>query len=195
MLAGIVARRARSSNSPARRVILLYLRMTRSRRRPRPHPSLLPVLALTLACLAPAAASASTLPDGFQETVVFSGLTEPTAVRFAPDGRVFVAEKSGIVKVFDGLERPDADDLRRPAHQRAQLLGPRPARPGARIPNFPTTPYVYVLYTLDAAIGGTPPRWGRSAAPATAARPRPARRPTAASSPAGSRACRRPATR
>ena len=27
-------------------------------------------------------------------------------------------------------------------------------------PNFPTTPYVYVLYTHDAAIGGTAPRWG-----------------------------------
>ena len=27
-------------------------------------------------------------------------------------------------------------------------------------PNFPTDPYVYVLYTYDAAIGGTAPRWG-----------------------------------
>ena len=27
-------------------------------------------------------------------------------------------------------------------------------------PNFPATPRVYVLYTYDAAIGGTPPRWG-----------------------------------
>ena len=27
-------------------------------------------------------------------------------------------------------------------------------------PNFPTNPYVYVLYTYDAAIGGTAPRWG-----------------------------------
>jgi len=48
-------------------------------------------------------ASASTLPQGFQETVVFSGLTQPTAVRFASDGRVFVAEKSGIIKLFPSL--------------------------------------------------------------------------------------------
>src|SRR6185436_20336423 len=27
-------------------------------------------------------------------------------------------------------------------------------------PNFPNNPYVYVLYTYDAAIGGTAPRWG-----------------------------------
>ena len=27
-------------------------------------------------------------------------------------------------------------------------------------PSFPTNPYVYALYTYDAAIGGTAPRWG-----------------------------------
>ena len=27
-------------------------------------------------------------------------------------------------------------------------------------PGFPTRPYVYLLYTYDAAIGGTAPRWG-----------------------------------
>ena len=27
-------------------------------------------------------------------------------------------------------------------------------------PNFPSSPYVYVLYALDAPIGGTAPRWG-----------------------------------
>ena len=34
---------------------------------------------------------------------MFSGLTNPTAVRFASDGRVFVAEKRGVIKVFDSL--------------------------------------------------------------------------------------------
>src|SRR5262249_16189907 len=40
-----------------------------------------------------ASASAGTLPTGFQETTAFSGLTNPTVVRFAPDGTVYVAEK------------------------------------------------------------------------------------------------------
>ena len=53
-------------------------------------------------------AEAATLPAGFSESVVFSGLTNPTAVRFAPDGRVFVAEKSGVIKVFDSLTDTDA---------------------------------------------------------------------------------------
>ena len=30
----------------------------------------------------------------------------------------------------------------------------------ALAPNFPTNPYVYVLYAHDAPIGGTPPTWG-----------------------------------
>ena len=87
--------------------------------------SLLGVLA---AYGAPASAA---VPANFQETIVFSGLTQPTAVQFAGDGRVFVAEKSGLIKVFDSLERHDADRLRRPADERPQLLGPRPARPRA----------------------------------------------------------------
>ena len=93
---------------------------------------------------------------------MFSGLVNPTVVRFASDGRVFVAEKSGLIKVFDNLTRHDADGLRRPAHQGPQLLGSRPARPGARTRTSRPMPYVYVLYTYDAAIGGTPPRWGTS---------------------------------
>ena len=40
-------------------------------------------------------ATAATLPTGFEERTVVSGLTSPTAVAWAPDGRMFVAEKAG----------------------------------------------------------------------------------------------------
>jgi glucose/arabinose dehydrogenase len=108
---------------------------------------------------APASAPAATYPIGFSEQTVFSGLTNPTAIRFASDGRVFVAEKSGLVKVFDSLSDPQPDvfaDLRTEVHNfwDRGLLGL------ALDPNFPANPYVYVLYTYDAAIGGTAPRWG-----------------------------------
>ena len=58
-----------------------------------------------LALTGPAAPDprAAVVTSGFQESVIFCGLTNPTAVRFASDGRVFVAEKSGLIKVFDGL--------------------------------------------------------------------------------------------
>ena len=99
------------------------------------------------------------LPAGFAEEVAFRGLTEPIAVRFAADGRIFVAEKSGLIKVFDGLDDQSPTvfaDLRTRVHNYWDrgLLGM------ALDPNFPAAPFVYVLYTYDAAIGGTAPRWG-----------------------------------
>jgi glucose/arabinose dehydrogenase/PKD repeat protein len=104
-------------------------------------------------------ATAQTLPAGFQDVPVVSGLTNPTAMAFSADGRVFVAEKSGLVKVFNGLADPSPDvfvDLRTKVHNfwDRGLLGL------ALHPDFPATPWVYVLYTHDAAIGGTAPTWG-----------------------------------
>jgi glucose/arabinose dehydrogenase len=118
------------------------------------------VIAASLGLLAPvSAAGGATLPPGFQEDVVVSGLVNPTVVRFSPDGRVFVAEKSGLVKVFDGLADPSPStyaDLRTKVHNfwDRGLLGM------ALDPQFPADPFVYVLYTHDAAIGATAPRWG-----------------------------------
>ena len=118
-------------------------------------------LAVTAAVAVPPtpAAEGATLPEGFQETTVFSGLTNPTVVRFASDGRVFVAEKSGLIKVFDNLSDTTPTvfaDLRTQVHNfwDRGLLGL------ALDPEFPTNPWVHVLYTHDAAIGGTAPLWG-----------------------------------
>jgi glucose/arabinose dehydrogenase len=86
-------------------------------------------------------AHAATLPAGFTESTVVSGLTNPTVLRFASDGRVFVAEKSGLIKVFDNLSDPTPTvfaDLRTNVHNfwDRGLLGM------ALHPNFPATPYV-----------------------------------------------------
>jgi glucose/arabinose dehydrogenase len=104
------------------------------------------------------AADASVLPSGFRDTVVLSGMTNPTVVQFAPDGRIFVGQKNGVVKVFSSLTdtspvtfadlSTEVDD-----YWDRGLLGL------ALDPSFPTRPYVYLLYTYDAAIGGTAPRW------------------------------------
>ncbi len=113
------------------------------------------VLALTL----PAAAGAVTLPAGFQETTAFSGLDQPMAVEFAANGRVFVAEKSGRIKVFDNLSDTTPTlfaDLRTQVHD----YWDRGVEGMVLDPNFPTRPYVYLYYVHDAAIGGTAPRWG-----------------------------------
>ena len=102
---------------------------------------------------------AATLPAGFSESIVLSGLTEPTAIRFSPDGRVFVAEKSGLIKVFANLSATTPTvfhDLRTNVHNfwDRGLMGLE------LHPNFPTVPSVYVLYTYNKDPNNSQvPRW------------------------------------
>src|SRR5262245_29781327 len=42
----------------------------------------------------------SALPNGFSETTVASNLSDPTAMEIAPDGRIFVAEQDGRLRVI-----------------------------------------------------------------------------------------------
>ena len=118
------------------------------------------IAAFVLAILIPSArADAVTLPSGFQETTAFSGLDQPMVAEFAADGRVFVAEKSGRIKVFDGLTDTTPTlfaDLRTQVHD----YWDRGVEGMVLDPAFPARPYVYVYYVRDAAIGGTAPRWG-----------------------------------
>jgi glucose/arabinose dehydrogenase/PKD repeat protein len=115
------------------------------------------LLAITVAWLTLAhPARAINLPPDFQEDTVFSGLTQPTAVSFSPDGRIFVAEKRGVIKMFTSLQDTTPDlvaDLRTDVHDYWDrgLLGM------ALDPAFPTKNVVYVLYAYDAPIGGTAP--------------------------------------
>jgi glucose/arabinose dehydrogenase len=117
------------------------------------------VVVMVASSIYPLRAAGQTLQPGFRQSAVITGLQQPTAVKFAGDGRVFVAEKSGLIKVFDNLADTTPTifaDLRTNVHNfwDRGLLGLE------LHPNFPTTPYVYVLYTLDAPIGGIAPRWG-----------------------------------
>lgn len=106
-----------------------------------------------------APAQAIRLPEGFAEEVVLRNLVAPTAFARASDGRVFVAEKSGLIKVFENLTSNTAvvfADLRTQVFnaEDAGLMGI------ALHPRFPGTPYVYVAYAFDAPRGGTAPLWG-----------------------------------
>jgi len=52
-------------------------------------------------------AAAATLPTGFNETPVATGLASPTAMQIAPDGRLFVCEQGGQLRVIkDGALLP-----------------------------------------------------------------------------------------
>ena len=127
-----------------------------------------------------AAPAGAAVPAGFTEVTAFSGLVDPTVVRFAPDGRVFVAEKRGTIQMYDSVADTTATqvaDLRTEVYNfwDRGLLGL------AIDPGFPTRPYLYALYTFDGAIGGTAPRWGSPDTDTTPVRRTPERRPTAAS--------------
>lgn len=104
-----------------------------------------------------ASSAAAAVPSGFSDDVVLDGLNVPTAAAFTDGGRVFIAEKSGIVKTFDNLTDTTATvtaDLRADVYDYWDrgLLGLTVH------PDYPAKPYLYVLYSLDRKPGGG--QWG-----------------------------------
>jgi len=101
------------------------------------------------------------VPSGFSDTAVWSGLTLPTAITFAPGGKVFVGEKGGIVKVFDSLSDTTPTQVV-DLHPQVQDYWDRGLLGLAVDPGFGTTGrnYIYVLYTHDHNPEGSPASWG-----------------------------------
>jgi glucose/arabinose dehydrogenase len=119
------------------------------------------VVALCLLAVVPSLAAGEDLPSGFQGEAVITGLEEPTNFRFAPGGRVFVAEKTGKILVFDGVDDATPQlfaDMRTEVYD----TGDRGILGLALDPSFPAKPYVYVLYTYDHILGdpAPAPKWG-----------------------------------
>jgi glucose/arabinose dehydrogenase len=107
------------------------------------------ILGACLLALAPARAAAASLPPGFSEGLVAAGLASPTAMQFAPDGRLFVCEKEGRLRIIKGgtlLPTPFVT-ITVDAEAERGLLGI------TFDPNFALTPWVYVYYTVPAATG------------------------------------------
>ena len=112
--------------------------------------------------------TASAFQSDFSDQVILSGLSLPTDVEFAPDGRVFVAEKSGLIQVFDSLGDPSAAvvmDLRTPTHTDTD----RGLLAIELDPNFAGNRRLYALHTYDRYPPGHPnasqpaPVWGNPA--------------------------------
>jgi glucose/arabinose dehydrogenase len=85
------------------------------------------------------------LPSGFAETRVATGLSSPTAMAFAPDGRLFVAQQGGELRVIRNgalLTQPFLTVSVNSSGERG-LLGV------AFDPNFATNSFVYVYYTTS----------------------------------------------
>ena len=88
--------------------------------------------------------SAATVPTGFTDSLVANGLTNPTAMALAPDGRIFVCEQGGALRVIKNgvlLPTPFLNLTVDSAGERG-LLGV------AFDPNFVSNQLVYVYYTV-----------------------------------------------
>ncbi len=87
--------------------------------------------------------SAATLPNGFNETLVANGLSSPTAMAFAPDGRLFICLQGGQLRVVKNGMLLATPFLTVPVNSSGErgLLGV------AFDPNFAANQFVYVYYT------------------------------------------------
>ena len=110
------------------------------------------LLASALSLAIAGAAPAIDLPSGFVDEIAAGGLDNPVAMAFASDGRIFVAERRGLVRVIDPagnlLPAPfiDLQDETGNAWDRGML--------GIALdPAFETNHRVYLLYTVDPVFG------------------------------------------
>jgi glucose/arabinose dehydrogenase len=87
-------------------------------------------------------------PTGFSRVKVGSTLTNPTVMAFAPDGRIFVAEQSGTLRVIknDALLATPFVSLTVNSNGERGLIGI------AFDPDFATNNFLYLYYTVN-----TPP--------------------------------------
>lgn len=102
------------------------------------------LLGLTVTIFSAGLCSAASLPNGFIEHRVAENLSQPTAMEFAPDGRLFICQQGGALRVVKNgalLTQPfvtltvDSDGER-------GLLGI------AFDPNFNANGYLYLYYTV-----------------------------------------------
>ena len=96
-----------------------------------------------LCLLVAVAGSGAVQAQAFEQTLVANGLSSPTAMAFAPDGRLFVAEQSGHLRVIRNgvLLAKDFVTLAVTSNSERGLLGI------AFDPQFSSNRYVYVYYT------------------------------------------------
>lgn len=101
------------------------------------------ILASALVLSTVSFARAATVPPGFTDSLVAAGLTNPTAMALAPDGRIFVCEQAGTLRVIKNgvlLPTPFLTVTVDSSGERG-LLGV------AFDPNFVSNQLVYIYYT------------------------------------------------
>jgi glucose/arabinose dehydrogenase len=109
--------------------------------------------------------SGATVPDGFKDEALLTGLNHPMAIVYAPNGNVFVAEKRGTVQFYTNSSDTTPTltaDLTTNVHNYWDrgLMGL------AVDPGYPAAGhnYIYVLYAYNHILGdpAPAPRWPAS---------------------------------
>jgi uncharacterized repeat protein (TIGR03806 family) len=94
----------------------------------------------------PRATGIAELPEGFSEKVVATGITGATAMTIAPDGRIFVCEQTGALRVVKDdklLDEPFVTVSVDSSWERGLI--------GVTLdPDFPKKPFVYLCYVAPA---------------------------------------------
>lgn len=95
-------------------------------------------------------ARAATLPAGFIDVVVAAGFTNVSSMAVAPDGRIFVCQQNGHVRVVkNGAVLPTSF-----ASIRTDTINERGLLGIALDPGFASNSFVYVHYTTNAPVVG-----------------------------------------
>lgn len=102
-------------------------------------------LLILMLAVSAAVACAQTFPANFSQVSVASGISNPTVMAFAPDGRIFVAQQNGtLIVIKKGVK------LSTPAVRlNVNSTGERGLIGIALHPGFSTNGFVYLFYTLS----------------------------------------------
>ncbi|MCW5910220.1 MAG: PQQ-dependent sugar dehydrogenase [Cyclobacteriaceae bacterium] len=93
-------------------------------------------------------ADAQTFPSGFERIPVASGISSPTVMTFAPDGRIFVAQQNGVLRVIKNETLLTTPFI---TLSSVSSTGERGLIGIALDPDFADNSYVYLYYTTSTA--------------------------------------------
>jgi glucose/arabinose dehydrogenase len=103
--------------------------------------------------------ASTSAPAGFEDLVVAGGFALPTDFAFAPDGRIFVAEKDGVIRIVEEgqvLADPLID-----ISDQVNNFWDRGLMGIAVAPDFSSTGHVYLFYTFEDGSNATGPKTSR----------------------------------
>lgn len=103
------------------------------------------ILCLLVSCFSMSSLFSADFQPGFVAEVVTDQLTEPTSIAVAPDGRIFITEKGGDIRIIEnGVLLPDPF-----VSLPVDVYGERGLGSILMDPDFDSNGYIYVYYNVE----------------------------------------------